>query len=298
MASTQDPTFGQYIATQPLDKFNCGQEYIFELDDSLVPPFGGMTRAAFSLNSNGLCPNVEDYNTFEIAPVPPLGSGAPPLVSNFTQFVDEEILLYINAQYPSINGQGVDFGNSANIDTYELTIISPLPETSNINDVQVYVLNNNDVWTTNGISIESRELIQIGITQYVQLEVITSYLGQFVVGGKLLAENEPGRKSGFGNTGVGPTSERKSKTGGDLSGAKIHRVSYDVCNENISRILVGHDRPVPPVLQLVSPQLGLVEATLSEYQPYAQQSRHDEISRYLYEAPLGSGETDTSQYLQ
>ena len=39
-----------------------------------------------------------------------------------------------------------------------------------------------------------------------------------------------------------------------------------------------------------SPQLGLVEATLSEFQPYAQQSRDAEVSRYLYEAPLGSGD--------
>jgi len=73
--ATQGLASGQYVATQPFDKFNCGQEYIFTLDDTLVPSFGGMTRAEFTLNSSGTCPAAEDYNTFEIASVPPAGSG-------------------------------------------------------------------------------------------------------------------------------------------------------------------------------------------------------------------------------
>jgi len=279
--SLQNVTFGQYIATQPLDKFNCGQEYIFTLDDSLVPNFGGMTRAEFTLASNGICPDAEDYNTFEIASKPPLGSGVPSIPG-------EDILLYINANYSQAsNGMGVDFSNEVNIDSYKLTLITrQLPETGDINDLTVYVFK--DGWTKAGVKIISKELS----SNQVKIVISTDTLGQFVITGKQLppSVDNTGVKTGFGNTGVGPSSERKSKTGGDLSGAKIHRVSYDVCNENISRILVGHDRPVPPIIQLVSPQLGLVEATLSEFQPYAQQSRDAEVSRYLYEAPLGSGD--------
>ena len=91
--SFQNTTFGQYIATQPLDKFNCGQEYVFTLDGSVVPSFG-MTRAAFTLNPNGLCPVAEDYNTFEIALRPSLGSNVSLRPS------DESILLYVNENYP------------------------------------------------------------------------------------------------------------------------------------------------------------------------------------------------------
>jgi len=281
-ATIQNVTFGQYIATQPLDKFNCGQEYIFKLDNSLVPNFGGMTRAEFTLASNGLCPVAEDYNTFEIAPVPPAGFGVSSIPS------DESILLYINAQYPAINGTGVDFSNKANIDSYELTLITRLPETGDINDLSAYVFNNG----LSPVKIVSAELLSPNNpSSLVKVIISTDLLGKFVVTGKVLPPvDNKGVKSGFGNTGVGPTSKAKSKIGGELSGAKIHRVSYDVCTENISRILVGHDRPVPPLIQLVSPQLGLVEATLSEFQPYAKQSRDAEVSRYLYEAPLGSGD--------
>jgi len=56
----------QFIATQPFDKFNCGQEYIFPLDNTLIPSYGGIIQTAFTLNSNGLCPDGEDYNTFAL----------------------------------------------------------------------------------------------------------------------------------------------------------------------------------------------------------------------------------------
>ncbi|MFQ5787541.1 MAG: hypothetical protein ACE5H1_06120, partial [Thermodesulfobacteriota bacterium] len=58
---------------------------------------------------------------------------------------------------------------------------------------------------------------------------------------------------------------------------------------NISRLVVGHDKPVPPLIQLLSPKLGLVEATLSDVQPYKIHGRNG-ASTYIYEAPLGANE--------
>jgi len=55
-------------------------------------------------------------------------------------------------------------------------------------------------------------------------------------------------------------------------------------------MLVGHERPVPPRIQLLSPQLGFVDATLSETQPFSEYNKNAEISRYLYDAPLGAGD--------
>ncbi|KKL11473.1 hypothetical protein LCGC14_2545470, partial [marine sediment metagenome] len=289
-ATGESATFGQYIATQPLDRFNCGQEYVFTLDDTLVPTYGGMTRAVFTIDSAGICPDVEDYNTFEITETPSAGSGAPTLSG-------EDILLSVRARYPQqTTGMGIDFRDSSNIDSYNFTMITTLPETGDINDLTVYVQNGG--WTTTGVDMLSRQLLSSGPNAgMVQLEVSVDYLGHFIVGGKKIPTPTPPPPttqppSGFGRTGIQPGSGSSggSGSGADQSSANVHKVTYDVCNENISRIVVGHDRPVAPLIQLLSPQLGLVEASLVENQPYTELNRNAEVSRYVYEAPLGSGE--------
>jgi hypothetical protein len=72
--------------------------------------------------------------------------------------------------------------------------------------------------------------------------------------------------------------------------AKVHRVEYDVCNENISRILVAHDSSSPPRIQLLTTKSGVIDATLSGNQPFADQNKFTLIDRYLFEAPLAPGE--------
>jgi hypothetical protein len=104
------------------------------------------------------------------------------------------------------------------------------------------------------------------------------------------------KPSGHGKVGVGPTSSGASgpsgssisRIEGELPEEIIHKVTYNVCNENISRTLVGYERSVPPSIQLLYPQLGLVEETLLEFQPYSEDNKNEEISRYIYDAPLGA----------
>src|SRR3990172_1650969 len=73
--------------------------------------------------------------------------------------------------------------------------------------------------------------------------------------------------------------------------AKIHRVEYDVCNENIARILAAHDSSSPPRIQLLSTKLGIVDATLTANQPFADQNKFTLIDRYIFEAPLAPNES-------
>jgi len=66
-ATEESPVYGQYLATVPFDQFNCGQQYIYSLDDTLIPTFGGLAGFKLTIDSNGVCPDVqEDYLTFEV----------------------------------------------------------------------------------------------------------------------------------------------------------------------------------------------------------------------------------------
>src|SRR3990172_2075799 len=116
--------------------------------------FGGITRTEFSLDQNGVCPDSEDYLTFEITSVPPVGI---PALSG------EDILLYVNPRYPrnSITATGVDFSNYTNVDSFNYTLISPLPETNSTNGLTVY-LQAGAVWSTAGVTILSKQLISSG----------------------------------------------------------------------------------------------------------------------------------------
>jgi len=226
-AATENTTSSQYLATIPHDKFNCGQRYIYSLDDTLIPTFGGLKGFDLTINKTGVCPESEDYITFEIAAVPPAGSGVPGLVN-------EDVLLYVNPQFPnaSVTADGVDFSNSTNIDSLEFTLITELPETGRVSGLTVYVLDAE--WTTTGVDIISRQLIANGM---VELHVTVDHIAKLLVGGALIVPPEVPAPSGTGLVGVGPGSGIAGG-GGDAPTARVHRIDYDVCDENISRILV------------------------------------------------------------
>jgi len=193
-ATEETAAFGQYIATQPIAQFNCGQRYIFSLDDSLVPSYGGMKGVDFTLAKSGTCPTTqEDYITYEIASNPPSISNAPVLLG-------EHILLYLNVRFPGQTGEGVDFGDPANIDSYQFTIISNLPETNQTTDLTVYV-NEGGSWNTTGVDILSRKMVSTGPNAgKVELIVSVDHTSQFVVGGKKIQPTQ--RISGSGPINV------------------------------------------------------------------------------------------------
>ncbi len=128
----------------------------------------------------------------------------------------------------------------------------------------------------------------------VEIVFTSTHLSTFIVGGEQIAPPTPPAlppPTGHGNTGVGPGIGTGTGSGGkDIGTAKVHRIDYDVCNENISRILVSHDSASPPKLQLLTTKLGIIDASLSEDQPYAVENESTLYDRYLFEAPLANGE--------
>jgi len=52
LSATEESTvYGQYLATTPFDQFNCGQQYVFGLDDTLIPTFGGLSGFNLTINA-------------------------------------------------------------------------------------------------------------------------------------------------------------------------------------------------------------------------------------------------------
>ena len=96
--------------------------------------------------------------------------------------------------------------------------------------------------------------------------------------------------SGFGRTGVSVGGGVSGGSGKDTPTAKVHRIEYDVCTENISRILVSHDSSSPPKLQLLTTKSGIIDATLVSDQPFAEENKSTIFDKYLFEAPLASHE--------
>ena len=285
-AATEQTSSGQYLSTIPHDSFNCGQRYVYSLDDTLVPTYGGMTRFDITTDITGTCPESEDYITFEVTSAP-TAAGVPKILSG------QDSLLYVNPQYPrgSVTADGVDFSSAGSVTSIQFKLITSLPETENIDDIKVYIFDTN--WTSNGVDIVSQKLITLGPnTGMVELIVSATHLGKLLVtGSKILGFSGPS-PTGTGPIGVDiGAGSGTGGGGGDITTAKVHRIDYDVCTENISRILVSHDSSSPPRVQLLTTKLGIIDATLSEYQPFAAENLATIYDRYLFEAPLAHGET-------
>jgi hypothetical protein len=74
------------------------------------------------------------------------------------------------------------------------------------------------------------------------------------------------------------------------SSPKINEVTYDVCRENMVRILVASPSQALKV-DIKTTQSGTITATLAKTQPYEEQNALTSTDLYLYEAPLSSQET-------
>ncbi|HET6516897.1 MAG TPA: hypothetical protein VFG25_01590, partial [Nitrosopumilaceae archaeon] len=64
-------------------------------------------------------------------------------------------------------------------------------------------------------------------------------------------------------------------------------VSYDVCEENIVRIIVSNDDTTIPTVTIET-EFGTVEAKLAEDQPFEELNKFTTVDKYLFEAPLDS----------
>ncbi|RDJ30883.1 MAG: hypothetical protein DWQ17_07825, partial [Crenarchaeota archaeon] len=304
-ATAQSNVYGQYLATQPVEQFNCGQRYIYSLDNTLVPTYGGIKKVDFTIFENGTCPGTLDYVTYEVASKPPIESGIPSITEKDPT---QNTLLYINARFPAelSNGTGIDFDNSTNTESYTFTVLTAKPETNNIDDLTVYTFDEiNNVWTTSGITEVSKYEIESGIhSGKVQIEFAVEHTSKFAIGGKkspvTSTSGGVSSQAGHGKVGVGPvgagagagsasgvSQEKPSKPAGITN---IDSVYYNVCDDNIVKVMVsGESFPTNVVLQ--TKHSGIIPAKLADYQPYASDNQHSDVARYVYEAYINPNET-------
>nr|NIP61352.1 hypothetical protein [Nitrosopumilaceae archaeon]NIU00281.1 hypothetical protein [Nitrosopumilaceae archaeon]NIU86693.1 hypothetical protein [Nitrosopumilaceae archaeon]NIV65388.1 hypothetical protein [Nitrosopumilaceae archaeon]NIX60883.1 hypothetical protein [Nitrosopumilaceae archaeon] len=101
------------------------------------------------------------------------------------------------------------------------------------------------------------------------------------------------KSGGGGATGTGPgAGAGVGGFGGILATPlTIHEVSYDVCENNIARILIASDADKLPSVVIHTTKLGSIQATLSEDQPYEELNKITKVDKYLYEVPLDPDET-------
>ncbi|WP_220463407.1 prealbumin-like fold domain-containing protein [Nitrosopumilus sp. b1] len=305
LASTaQSTVYGQYLATQPVEQFNCGQRYIYSLDDTLVPTYGGIKKVDFTVFENGTCPGTLDYITYEVSSKPPIESGIPSISETDPL---QETLLYINARFPSelVNGTGIDFDNSTNIESYTFTVFAPKPQTNNIDDLTVYTFDESlDAWTKSGITVMSRNEVTSGThAGKVQVEFEVEHTSKFTIGGKKLPASAGSGSSaspGHGKVGVGPASvgagagsasgTTSEKPVRPSSTTNIDSVYYNVCDDNIVKVMIsGGLFPSNVVLQ--TKHSGIIPAKLADYQPYAMDNQYSDVHRYVYEASISPNET-------
>jgi len=99
----------------------------------------------------------------------------------------------------------------------------------------------------------------------------------------------PSGGGGGGGGGGATGGAAKGGFGGRLEAPiTIYEISYDVCEQNMVRIIVGasgSDAP-PPNVKIRTPLSEVYSATLAKDQPYVEQNKALQISRYVYEAPL------------
>jgi len=93
-------------------------------------------------------------------------------------------------------------------------------------------------------------------------------------------------------TGIGPGSPGASSFGVILfSPLQIHKISYDVCTENMATILVANDDAMIPTVTLQTTKSGTVVAQLASEQPFEEKNKFTTVDKYLFVAPLDPKET-------
>ncbi|HEX9845848.1 MAG TPA: hypothetical protein VGA92_05225, partial [Candidatus Nitrosotenuis sp.] len=99
----------------------------------------------------------------------------------------------------------------------------------------------------------------------------------------------PAASGGGGGGGGGGAAAGATGFGGKLvQPIVIYEISYDLCEQNMIRIIVGIQglETPPPNVKIRTPTQKIYSATLVQDQPYAEANKAFSTSRYVYEAPL------------
>ncbi|HXG74752.1 MAG TPA: hypothetical protein VNK44_08040, partial [Candidatus Nitrosotenuis sp.] len=290
----------QFTATPPLNHIIPGQEIVIPVETVLLPSYGGLKQLKIkSLDGKspvGNAPN--DWFVIETAPTIPGSLGTTGIQqSNINLFVD------VSYQY-EVNGMGFNWNDPNNLvpkPSLQLRVAKSSSVVSDSNGCPVmtpYILNGG-TWTNTGVTITSISPVD---ANSCDLEMTVPHFSEFALastptstgsGSSGSSGSSPSGTSGTSGTGGaggggGGTAGGTGFGGRLVSPVIIYEISYDVCEQNMVRIIagvIGTDAPAPHV-KLRTPLKEVYSATLAQYQPYAEANKILPISRYVYEAPL------------
>ncbi|MFN3654234.1 MAG: hypothetical protein ACK4TO_02775, partial [Candidatus Nitrosotenuis sp.] len=285
----------QFTASPPLNRIVPGQTIIIPVETDLLPSYGGLKQLTIkSMDGKSPVGNPpNEWFVIETASSIPTSIGSTGIQqSNVNLFVD------VSYQY-EVNGMGFNWNDPNNIvpkPSLQLRVAKSSSVVSDTNGCPVltpYILNGG-TWSSTGVTITTISSVN---ANSCDLEMTVPHFSEFALastpkstGAGPSGPSAPSGTSGSGGAGGG---------GGGIAGGEgfggrlispvvIYEISYDVCEQNMVRIIagvIGSDAPAPHV-KIRTPLKEVYSATLTQYQPYTEANKVLPISRYVYEAPL------------
>jgi len=275
-----------------------GQTMILPVEDSLIPTFGGVSE--LELSSSGTSSSTGSFNNdFTCIEVDDEVGSNPTLASSG---ITNQLELFINVMYRYEEGNvGFNWGDENNINgTGKLTTFVPIPTDSNIitlangcADVQAHTLDSG-TWT-GGIDTVISNIPSTTKSGFCEVEIESTHYSKKSVSSKRSASSSSGDSSSGSSGGNGRTGVSTGYSGGFggflSTPLAINEIYYDKCTENMAKIIVSSDADAPPTVRISTAKSGVVIATLSAVQPYAELNEFSSLDRYVYEIPIASDES-------
>jgi hypothetical protein len=290
----------QTVTTPPLDKIVPGQQMIIPVNTGTIPNSGGLKELDVQSKSTATSTGNPPSDWFVVKANNQLPSYTPPLPQN------DNIILYTNVTYQhEVTNTGFDWSNPANFASPpRLTLQVPKNPAGiqvdskgcPISDIFLYDPSTRS-WTTNTVTIISLTP-SADNTNTCDVVVKAQHFSQFGLAGHSVGGGTGGAATGTGNAAAGAVGVGPSGAGAAAPGAfggilatqlKIYQVSYDVCQNNTVKILVGYTGNNPTVFLRTS-LTGVVQAQLAAEQPYAQENVKDTLQKLVYIAPIDKKE--------
>ncbi len=281
----------QYIASPPLAKIIPGQMMIMPVEKELLPTWGGIVQLELHpLDTTSSVTN--DWLVIETSPTIPSSVGS-------SGITETNVNLFVDIKYRfEEEGVGFDWSQEDNHQTKPVIKVrvaksSELDSDSLGCPIMTPYTFVGGSWQRHG-TISNVESID---SNTCELELTVDHFSRFSLASSTKSAPSPsptpsqyadGGAGGGGGGGGGAVAGGEGFGGRLVQPILIYEITYDVCEQNMARIIVGvvGSEAPPPSVKIRTPVKEVYSATLAENQPYAEANKVLPISRYVYEAQL------------
>jgi hypothetical protein len=279
----------QYIASPPLAKIVPGQIMIMPVEEELLPTWGGVAQITVH-PSDTATSATNDWFVIETSPSIPSSIGT-------SGIAETNINLFMDVKHRSEEeAGGFDWSQSDNHQTQPVIKIRVAKSSSLVSDsigcpVMTPYTRVGGSWQQHGtisnvVSIDDNTC---------ELDLTVDHFSKFsFASSPTSAPSAPSAPAAGPSVGGGGAGGAGAAAGGEGFGGKlvqpilIYEITYDLCEQNMARIIVGviGSEAPPPNVKIRTPIKEVYSATLAQNQPYTEANKLLPISRYVYEAPL------------